>query len=266
MPIRLLREIHFRLRLPGRCIWYNRRVNGKHSSIIVYNALITVDYMYWLRKHNPDSQIIYLYTDPVDKAISPELLPDEICEKWSSDYQDCDKYGLKKGLEGGYFKSWTVTKQKPEWDVFFIGRDKGRLDRLLELKAQFEKLGLSTNFYITAYHRYQRYNNPIYRPLVPYTEVLNMLGKSRAILHLVEGGYKGMSIRVMESVIHGIKLITDNIYLREMEIYSPNNIFILGMDDIEYLPEFLELPFIPYEAEYIDKLFYSDAIDYMTKH
>lgn len=265
MPIRLLREAAFRFDLPGKSFWYNKRINNKANTYVVYNALITVDYMYWLRKQNPDSRIIYLYTDPVDMAISPDKLPDEICEKWSSDYLDCDKYGLHKGLEGGYFKSWKVEKSEPEYDVFFIGRDKGRLSELLGLKEQFESLGLKTNFYITAHHRWQRFNNPIYQPLVPYTEVLKMLGKTRAILHLTEGGYKGMSIRVMESVIHGIKLISDNKHLLDMDIYRPDNMFILGVDDINDLPAFLDRPFIKYDERYIESLSFENTMKYMVK-
>lgn len=261
MPLRLLREVFFRFRLPGKSIWYNKRVNKNAKSVIVYDALITREYMFWLRKHNINSQIIYLYTDPVDKAIRPEQLPDKICEKWSSDDQDCEKYGLKKTCDGGYSRLWKVEKEEKKWEIFYIGRDKGRLDGLLKLKEEFELLGLSANFYITAYHRYQKYNNPIYQPLVPYSEVLKMLGKSRAILHLVEGGQKGITIRVLESIIHGIKLITDNAYLREMEIYRPNNIFILGQDDLKKLPIFLNAPFEPYDREYIESLYFNNLMD-----
>lgn len=266
MPIRLFRELAFKYKLPGRSIWYNKNVNNKAKLLIVYNALITVDYMYWLRKHNPDSRIIYLYTDPVDMTLHPSLLPDEICEKWSSDYLDCEKYGLYRGLEGGYFSSWTVKKQKQEYDIFFIGRDKGRLEQLMKMKNSFEELGLSTNFYITAHHRWQRFCNPIYRPLVPYTEVLKMLGKTRAILHLVEGGYKGMSIRIMESMVHNIKLITDNKYIKQMDIYRPNNFFILGEDDLIMLPEFLYTAYDVYDHKYIETLTYKRYIDYMYNY
>lgn len=264
IPVRFFREAFFRFNLPGKCIWYNKKVNKGAKTIIVYNALITVDYMYWLRKNNPKSRIIYLYTDPVEMAISPKMLPDEVCEKWSSDYIDCEKYNLHRGREGGYFKEWKIKKTNPEYDIFFIGRDKGRLGELMDLKMQFEETGLKTNFYITAHHRWQRFNNPIYRPLVPYTEVLKMLGKTRAILHLVEGGYKGMSIRVLESVIHGIKLITDNKNLLKMKIYNPDNIFILGVDDIKTLPAFFKKPFKEYSKEYVDTLYYEDTIDYMV--
>jgi len=264
MPFRLLREIFFKYKLPGKSIWYNKRVNKGAKVIIVYNALITVEYMYWLRENNPYSRIIYLYTDPVDKAIQPEALPDEICEKWSSDFLDCEKYGLCRGLPGGYHTSWTVNKRQPEYDVLFVGRDKGRLKQLIDIKKIFEEMGLTTNFYITAHHRWQRFSNPIYRPLIPYSEVLDMVGKTRAILHLMEGGYKSISIRVMESIIHNVKLITDNKYLRHMEIYKASNFFILGEDDIKRLPDFLAEPYEPYDEKYIDSLSYDRMIAHIV--
>lgn len=265
MPLRLVRELFFRFKLPGKSLWYNTGVNKNADSIIVYNALITKEYMYWLRKHNPHSQIVYFYSDPVEKSIDPRLLPDDICEKWSSDIFDCKNYGLHQGKEGGYFRFWTVDKVTPEYDVLFVGRDKGRLEDLLKLRMKFERLGLKTNFYITAYHRYQKYKNKIYRPLIPYSEVLKMIGRTRAILHLTEGGYKGISIRILESIIHEVKLITDNPYIKQLDIYRPNNFFVLGEDDINNLPAFLEIPYEPYDKEYVDSLYYESWIDYMVK-
>lgn len=261
MPLRLLRELHFRSPLPGKSIWYNKKLK-KINCAIVYDALITTEYMQWLRKKNPESRIVYLYTNPVDKAIDPSRLPDSLCEKWTTDKKDSDEYGIEYIGDGGYMRAWTVKKEEPEYDVFFIGRDKGRLDKLTEIKDRLESLGLTTNFYITAYHRYQRFSKKVYKPLVPYTDVLKMLGKTRSILHLVDGGQSGITIRVMESIIHGIKLITDNKLLKDSIYYHPNNFFILGEDDIISLPDFLKKPFVPYSDELKESLYYDNVLDH----
>lgn len=259
LPLRLLRELHFRSPLPGKSIWYNKKLK-KINCAIVYDALITTEYMQWLRKKNPDSRLIYLYSNPVDKAIDPRQLPDSVCEKWTTDKKESEEYGIEYIGDGGYIRTWTVKKEEPEYDVFFIGRDKGRLDKLTEIKDRLESLGLTTNFYITAYHRYQRFGKKAYKPLVPYTDVLKMLGKTRSILHLVDGGQSGITFRVMESIIHGIKLITDNRALKDSIYYNPHNFFILGDDDLSDLPAFLQRPFMPYPQELVDKLYYENAI------
>lgn len=262
---RLLREVWFRLKLPGRAIWYNRRVNHGAKFLLVYDALITTDYLRWLREHNPDSRIVYFYTNPVSKAIFPDEISDQWCEKWSSDAADCKTYKLHLQCIGGYPRLWKVEKRTPEFDVFYIGRDKGRLQKLLTIKKDFEDLGLRTNFYITAYHRQQRFQNPIYRALIPYADVLKLLGGTRAILHITEGGQTGVTIRVLESMIHQIKLITDNVSIMDTVAYHPNNVFILGRDRLCDLPDFLDKPFVPYDSELIESLYYDHFINNITE-
>jgi hypothetical protein len=143
---------------------------------------------------------------------------------------------------GGYFRFPTVEKKEPKYDLFYIGRDKGRANKLLSLQDAFESRGLRTYLHITATRRHQRYNKAYYRPLVPYDQVLDLIGESRAILHLVEGAQNGITIRVMESMIHQVKLVTDDEKLIEYDFYDKDNIFILGKDDIDMLTSFLDKP------------------------
>jgi len=58
--------------------------------------------------------------------------------------------------------------------------------------------------------------------------------------------------------------ITDNKYLRHMEIYKASNFFILGEDDIKRLPDFLAEPYEPYDEKYIDSLSYDRMIAHIV--
>ena len=227
---------------------------------IIYDALITIDFIRWLKKKNPQCRLVYLYTNPVSKAINPTKLPNVLCEKWTTDKKDSDEYGIKYIGDGGYFRNWVIAQTTPQYDVIFVGRDKGRLDYLLNLKARFEQAGLRVNFYITAYHRYQHYRKSIYKPLVPYTEVLQMISNAKAILHLVNGGQTGVSIRVMEAIIHKKKLITDNTLLKSSVFYHPDNFFILEEDDMSELVSFLKRPLHEYPESLVETLFYENIL------
>lgn len=260
---RIFREVCFRCNLSIKLIWYNSKVNIDAKIIIVYEPLMIPDFIRWLHMKNPKSRIILAYVNPVKGNIDPKALPDDWCEKVSCDPEDCTKYGLRL-VQGGYFRHYKVNYKQPIYDVFFIGRDKNnRAKRLFQLKEEFEHLGLRTNFYITADRSYKRFNKSFYKPLISYDKVLEMLGETRSILHLVDGGQTGVTYRVFESLFHGIKLITDNDKLIEYDFYHPDNIFILGKDDLSTLPAFLEQPYKKINESILKKYDFEASISLM---
>ena len=70
---------------------------------------------------------------------------------------------------------------------------------------------------------------------MPYKEVLENLGKSKAILHLSQGAQYGITMRIMESLIHNIKLITDCSYLVNYDFYNENNIEKVDAKVLEHI-------------------------------
>ena len=47
----------------------------------------------------------------------------------------------------------------------------------------------------------------------------------------------------MESLFYEKKLITDNIKVKDLSFYHPNNIFILGVDELSNLDTFIKKPY-----------------------
>ncbi len=264
IPFRIFREVCFRWNLSIKSIWYNSKVNIHAKIIIVYEPLMIPDFIEWLHIKNPKSRIILAYANPVKGSIDPNTLPNEWCEKVSGDPEDCAQFGLRL-IQGGYFRHYKVNFKQPIYDVFFIGRDKNnRAQRLFQLKDEFEHLGLRTNFYITADRSYKRFNKAFYKPLISYDKVLEMMGETRAILHLVDGGQTGVTYRVFESLFHGIKLVTDNYKLAEFDFYHPDNIFMLGKDDLDMLPAFLDRPFKKINERILERYDFEAAIRTMV--
>lgn len=255
---RIFREIWFRGNLPVKSIWYNKNAKINSSIIVVMDSLITPDYMKWLRDQNPESRIILCYENRVNNTIDSNKLPNTWCEKWSGDPEDCERYGLRYIVGGGYFRFHKVEKKEPKYDIFYIGRDKGRTNKLFELKDVFESRGLRTYFYITATRKYQRFNKPYYRPPIPYDQVLDLLSESRAVLHLTKGGQTGVTIRVLESLINEVKLITDNQMLTGYDFYDKDNIFVLGKDDLDTLPSFLDKPYKPVNDDILERYYFDN--------
>lgn len=257
---RVFREIFFRLNLPGKKCWYKKLPQKDYEVIILYEALITKDYLRWVQKRYLTKRIIILYTNPVSKRNS-SILNQSNVEYWSCDEVDSKKYNMNLLTCGGYFPQWKIQKSQPEIDVFYIGKDKNRLNKLQEIENQLNANGVKTFFYITWERSWQKKQDGIHKPFLPYEGVLNYLGKSRAILHLAEGAQHGITIRIQESLIHKIKLITDDRSIEKYDFYNPNNIFILGKDDLTGLRSFLDTPYKPITSSFLEHAFYDQLID-----
>lgn len=254
LPLRLIRELWFSQKILPPNIWFNKQAKCNVKTIIVHEPLITSAYIKWLKRKNPNSRIIFMYTNVVsnNKRISPEEIKNAGCQAWSTDVFDCDEYKMDY-VHGYYFSQLKVHKEKTLYDVFYIGKDKGRVDSLFLLKNQMNNLGLKTYFHIVAPRRYLKFKNKFYKEPLLYDEVRSYLSKSKAILCLSKGAQKGLTLRVMESLFNEIKLITDDQTIVDFEFYRKNNIFVLGRDDLAQLPQFLQIPYEKIEPSVLEK-------------
>ncbi len=258
---RVIRELFFRLKLPGKTLFYNKKVICNNKVLFIGESLITSEYLKWLKKKCLNCRLILLYQNPVKYCVSPNKIPDSLCEKWTCDKDDAQKYRMKLYEGGGYFPQWKVYKTEPIYDVFYIGKDKNRLNKLRDLEKQFNDKNIKTMFYITWERGWQNKNDGIHKPFLPYESVLDYLGKTKAILHLLDGAQKGITIRIQEALIHKIKLITDDETIISYDFYNPNNIFILGKDNLDNLKQFLDSPYIEMHSSFFSHAYYEQMIE-----
>ena len=243
---RLLREAVFRTPFIKDNKFYNTEIlNQKWEYIIVYDALITKNYLYWLVEHFPDSKIIFKYENLIGRAkhIFPKDIPEPI-EIWTYDSGDSQKYGLNLFDSYIYYPAFIQESKEPRFDVFFIGRDKGRGEYLLSLERELNKLGLSTNFIITADGKFSR-KKDYYQKELTYPEVTDYLAESKAVLNIALEGQKGITVRDAEAVYFKMKLITTNKEIINADFYNPNQVFILTDDNYSEIPKFLDTDFNP---------------------
>lgn len=261
--MRALRELYFRFNLPFKTIWF-QPVKKEYPVFFIFADNIIPEYIEWLHDQYPTSKYIMCYMNNCNELTNPDRFRYDYLKMWSGDVNDCERYGINLiKNSGAYGRNWIVKKEQPQYDIFFVGKDKGmkRLDTLLNLKKEFEALGLKPYFHIVAEHRYDRYRNKHYKAFMPYEECLRYLGISKSILYLGFGSQECVTIRIQESLIHGIKLVTDCSWIRKYDFYNPNNIFILGEDDLAGLPRFLNTPYEPVETELLKHIFMDDLLE-----
>lgn len=236
--LRLLREVFFRCKLPFRRMWYNN-VPENTNTVILFDPLILPEYIEWIHKKHPSVRIILSYENRADKTIRPDTVPSYV-EKWSYDRDDCELFSMRWSAPAYFLEYRRKPNDNPKYDILYVGRDKGRAERLLFLEDTFIKKGLKTYFHICADRQFLEFKKNFYKKVLAYDEYLDLLMDSKAVLNIVSEGQTSVTQREMEAAFDGIKCITNNRGIKDFELYDKSIYFILGEDDMDGIDCFLQ--------------------------
>lgn len=123
-----------------------------------------------------------------------------------------------------------------EIDVFFVGRDKGRLSRIIEVYDVLRTNNLSCEFHLIGVKKKKRiiregvfyHNKPI-----PYSFVLDKIRNAKAILNVMQEGAEGITLRDLEAVSLNKLLITNCKDIANYGFYSKEK--VIYIEDIHFL-------------------------------
>ena len=60
--MRSARRIWHKLKLPFKSVWYDKKIlHCDVDKIVVIDALCSIEYLKWLRKHKPNARIVFWY-------------------------------------------------------------------------------------------------------------------------------------------------------------------------------------------------------------
>lgn len=257
---RFFRLFHFKSIIPYKQIWYRALPKLSPEIVILREGIANENYLSWLRRQLPNTLIVGLFMNKIHRAEEIGLLRKYNCRPATGDPNDCLKYAISNKFSAVYLRHFIINKGVMECDVFYIGSaKKGREEALTNIKDQLENKGLKVNTYLTSPLPYGITLGK-YEKHLPYYKVLEKLGHCRAILHLSMGASSGITFRVMESVINHIKLITDDRSIIETEVYNSNNIFVIGVDDINSINAFMKKPFIDIDKKIVEKFYFNTDI------
>ncbi|MBE5912932.1 MAG: hypothetical protein E7274_02595 [Pseudobutyrivibrio ruminis] len=219
--------------LPGASMWYGAWKNTvvNYDTVIVHASELTRTIPKWIRAQKQDIRIIYWYWNPVNEKSLPQLIDDKKTEIWSFDSDDCKKYGMNQNIQY-YYDSKELAESNVEYDVYFVGHDKGRKEQLDKLAKVLEANNITYRFDVIGENK----------PNIPYGEIRKRISKSKAILEINQSGQIGCTLRALEALFFQKKLLTTNGAVKNEEFYNENNIYILD-DKLEDIDKFMNLPF-----------------------
>lgn len=259
--LRAVRRLWIKFHFPLQSMWYGdwKKTFLNYDCVLLHGTWLAEDIPHWMRKQankqKKDIKLIWWYWNKVVALDQPERVSEKDCEKWSFDKKDCETYGMRHNTQY-YFKSFQLPKAKILQDIYFLGTDGGRKVQLLDLYEQFLKQHFKVDFniYISQIlpEDMDKQECFITRKM-DYQENLKHIAESKAVLEVLREGQSGQTLRALECLFYRKKLITNDKSVKKYDYYHSQNIFVLGEDDLERLPIFLDEPFADVSEEMIEK-------------
>lgn len=245
--LQLLSRVIMKYYLPGKSLFlgnWKKELSRVNQVIIFDNGFKSVLVKYIKRKR-PDCRIIVFCWNLLgddNLVLKNKRYIDQI---YSFDINEVAKYQLKFN-NSFYTKDLKLPSVKNEYDLFFLGLDKGRKQQIDEIKTTCDKYNITTCFKIIRSEK----------DYVDYDTYLELLNKSKCVLDITKKGQAGLTVRSMECLFFQKKLITDNKNIKRFNFYRKSNIFILGEDNVDDLADFINSSFEKIEQSIIDEYDY----------
>jgi hypothetical protein len=219
--------------------WKNYVKNYK--KIIIFDSLLTTKVVEYIKKKNINCEVIVYFWNTINDNNNEILKSNDVDAFYTFDNEDANTYNLNFNSQF-YTKEIQLKREKIKFDVCFLGRSKNRSNEILKVKTELEQKGLKLNFKIVD-------NEKDY---IKYKKYLDIISKSKCILDVVNDNRKGLTLRCMESIFLRKKLITNNTDIVNYDFYKKENIFIIGVDNIENISDFIESPYANVDEEIIN--------------
>lgn len=126
-----------------------------------------------------------------------------------------------------------------KYDTVFLGRAKNRIDEINRIIRAFDERKIKLKMLVLGAKNLE-YSIDTY---ISYEEYLEYISNSITILEIIEAGQSGCTLRFMESLFFKKKLITNNKDIVNDLYYNNQNVFILGVDSLDNLVNFINSPY-----------------------
>lgn len=215
-------------------------ISSRNISIFTWNPVVDHNQNRWLRSIHIKSlkKIGTVFTfDPLNARDHHLKLVDQV-------YRDVSEFLPAESL--------TMAAQ----DVYFVGQDKGRLGQLSHWQGLFQSMGLRVLFLIVG-DRNKRYlsveKDLLSMQGIGYEENIQNIVNSRCLFEIVQSNQSGLTVRSMEAFFFGKKLITNNQWICQTALYSPDSVFVIGKDNLDDLQSFIAKPVLARSSAELSK-------------
>ena len=218
-----LAKLNYRFYLP-------KEIYKKETNIFLFNewhpCLVNLEFFPWLKKRFGCKTVLilrnmivnkkYPMVNGVDLHKLKEIF-DLIVTNEIKDAKEYDLFFLPNPFSSIYDK-----KVKIEYDICFVGKNKGRERMLMEIAKKANENNAIWNFKIV--EKARRISVLEYTDYQPYTEIIKQDMQSNCILEIIQPGQSSYTLRFQEAICLGKKLLTNNKEVKNEKYYDPKYI------------------------------------------
>lgn len=226
----LLFKVLYKFNIPLLKIFFGnwKRKLSQYGIVILFDNGYNSTVAKYIKRKNPNIKIIFWYWNSILEYNNEIIKSKFVDEIWTYNKFDAEKFNIKYNPQ--FYLKTKEFDQDEEYksDIIFMGRNKGRSEKLGELKEKLELNKLKCDFNIIDKNNYMKYD-----------DYLKKVNESKCILDFSFTEPCGLSLRPLESLFFEKKLITNNKDIVNYDFYNPNNIFVLGIDNLENINNFI---------------------------
>lgn len=229
-----LRTLNYHLPL-SKNYWYGEWKDKleNYNTIILFDVFLGSDMAEFIECVAPKARLIVFYYNPLRNNYHLTSKACSKCEVWSFDKQDCVNHNMHYNHQF-FFRNSVKQDMDARYasDVFFIGKDKGRISCLMNLQRCFAEAGLNSKILLIGDRKdYSRAEKKfLVKKELDYSEVLKYNKNTNCILEIVQDNQEGLTRRAVEALFFGKKLITNNKQICEYEIYNSFDVYVIGLE------------------------------------
>ncbi len=251
-------------------IWLNnwKYKLDEYKTIIIFDNGVSEELLKWIKKEDPLCNLkVWLWNVPSEK--------ERIFKKYANVYCFDEKYSLEHNLyfiDQFYFKPVKSNKTTVKYDLSFIGLDKNRYKIIEDIAFYLNRYNRKFYFYIvdekiTKERNYRQAKSMfiVRNEKITYKKVLQIVQESKAVLEILKKDQEGLTLRALEAMFYQKKLVTNNKSISKYEWYNPDNVFILGVDNMDKLGGFLDSPFVNIDKEFLYRHTYKSWLTAITR-
>ena len=210
-----------------------------YDIIIVFDKGCTIELLNAIREMAPQAKLVYwLWNIPRYEIHEHKRIADYVC-CFDEDYSiDNNITYVHQFHFPDVLEKYRVDKS--DKSVFYIGTEKNRLTQLISFAEIMKNYNIRLDLNVFSLNKKLSYKDiNIIHQFMPYEEVLNRSGESFVIFETVKEGQTGLTLRALEALYMGKKLITNNSNIVKFDLYNSSNIYVFQGNSDERLGEFL---------------------------
>ncbi|MEY8214337.1 MAG: hypothetical protein RPR97_07610 [Colwellia sp.] len=232
--------------------------SGYDEVFVIKGSRLSPEYMNTLRLNNPMALFKLYQWDSIKRFEGDKRIFDFFDFVYSFDRIDCKNNSFT--FVPLFFRQKITRKSNYKYDLSFVGwLHFNRLRLLMNMSVELAKAQRTYKFYLfTGIKSWFVLNivkgiKFIHRKTLPYSEYLQTLNDSDAVLDFHHPDQDGLTMRTIEALGANRKIITTNADVKNYDFYNENNVLVLeGESDVADIVEFVSKGYIEVPDNILD--------------